>query len=308
MCANPLILKCAPFKLSWKLQKKKSLTPSKRLNNRFSPKIRLPPLKTEPNVLTRLRPFARIIATFPLVLTIGSCVNEAPPQPATVVVTQLVQLLRDPSPDIRRTAALSLGKIADSNSIPALVAALHDPDSQVRAYSAWALGQIGSDVTHEGMVALVGALGDGDPAVKDAAALALWFVDADQTIVDLLNQAFVVSEPATRMAILKALMGISHPSAYDVFVDALDDPDSRVRQAAVAGLGELGDRRAIRYFRKIMLQDPDESVRAEAAYRLGMIGTRAEIPALKKVQETDPAPLVQLWASWALHRIEAPST
>lgn len=258
--------------------------------------------------MTRLRFAVRILSIIPLVLTSVSCINDTPPQPATVVVAQLVELLKDPNPDIRRTAALSLGKIANSNSIPALITALRDPDAQVRAYSAWALGQIGSDLTHEGIVALVGALGDDDPAVKESAALALWFVDADHSIIELLKQAFAVSQPSTRMTILKALMGISHPSAYEVFVKALDDPDARVRQAAVAGLGELGDRRAIRYCRKLVLQDPDESVRAEAAYRLGMLGTRDEIPALRKVQETDPAPLVRLWASWALHRIEAPSS
>ena len=50
-------------------------------------------------------------------------------------------LLQDPHPDVRRTAALSLGKIAESTSIPALVRSLNnDTDAQVREYSAWAIG------------------------------------------------------------------------------------------------------------------------------------------------------------------------
>lgn len=154
-------------------------------------------------------------------------------------------------------------------------------------------------------MALVGALGDEDPEVKEAAALALWFVEPDRSVFDLLEQAFAVSQTPTRIAILKALMGISHPASYALITSALDDADPRVRQAAVASLGELGDRRAVRYLRKMVLQDPDENVRAEAAYRLGMLGTQAEILALKKARETDPAPSVRLWASWALDRIGA---
>src|SRR6266513_4841194 len=53
-------------------------------------------------------------------------------------------VLKDPNPELRRTAAQSLGKIARKEAVPALLNACLDQDPGVRRQAAWALGMIGS--------------------------------------------------------------------------------------------------------------------------------------------------------------------
>ena len=236
----------------------------------------------------------------------AGCTVESPPQPVQTVVPTLITLLQDPSPDVRRTAALSLGKIAEPNSIPALVTSLNnDADARVREYSAWAIGQSGTTLSDEAALALVTALGDEMPNVKHAAAASLEYAQPQKPLLQLLRQAMAISEVETRIAIVRALSEFGTPSAYSLFLQALKDSDPRVRQTAVAGLGELGDPRAIRMFRKILLNDDHEGVRTEAAFRLGKLGTKTEVYSLRKAIQTDPTPNVHLWASWALREIES---
>ena len=215
-------------------------------------------------------------------------------------------LLEDPNPDVRRTAALSLGKIAESNSITALVRSLNnDTDAKVREYSAWAIGQSGTRLSDKAALALVMALGDEIPTVKQAAAASLEQAEPQKNVLRLLREALTISEVETRVAVVHALSEFDTPSAYPLFIQALKDSDSQVRQASVAGLGELGDPRAVRIFRKLLLNDGSEGVRTEAAFRLGKLGTKADVYSLQKAIESDPTPNVHLWASWALREIES---
>ena len=205
---------------------------------------------------------------------------------------------------MRRTAALSLGKIAHPNSIPALITALGDDDALVREYSAWALGQIGPELTEDAAIALIMALGDEASGVKMAASLALGNVEPQKELIRLLKEVLSISEDRTRMVVIYALSQFDIPSTYPLFLAALKDSSPDVRQGAIAGLGELADRRALPYFQKHLLQDPDEGVRIEAAFRLGKVGSKADVWALRTAIQKDLSPNVHLWASWALEEIK----
>ena len=113
-----------------------------------------------------------------------------------------------------------------------------------------------------------------------------------------------ISEVGTRQAVLQVLTDFDRPEAYDLFVKALKDSDPRVRQAAVAGLGELADRKARPLLRKRLRKDADEGVRTEAAFRLGKLGDNADISSLEKAVKTDSSSTVQIWAQWAIQQIE----
>jgi len=232
------------------------------------------------------------------------CIPESQPGEQETVVPILGQLLEDPNADVRRTAALSLGKIAHPDGIPHLITALRDEDTRVREYSAWALGQMGPDLSGEAVIGLINALGDDVPAVKHAVASALGQVEPDPDRVQLLKEVLAISEVETRKAVIQVLTDFDTPSAYEVILPALKDPDPRVRQSAVSGLGELADRRAVPLLRKRLLKDSDEGVRTEAAYRLGKLGDSADISSLKKAMKSDPSSSVQTWAQWALEQIE----
>ncbi|UCE64691.1 MAG: HEAT repeat domain-containing protein [Nitrospirota bacterium] len=239
-----------------------------------------------------------------LAILSGGCIIESTPKEQETVVSTLGQLLEDPSADVRRTAALSLGKISHPDGIPPLINALKNEDPQVREYSAWALGQMGPDLSDEAVNELINALGDEVPAVKHAVASALGQVEPDTDRVQLLKEVLAISEVETRKAVIQVLTAFDTPSAYEVILPSLKDPDPRVRQAAVSGLGELADRRAVPLLRKRLLKDPDVGVRTEAAFRLGKLGDTADVSWLEKARKSDSAATVQIWAQWAIEQIE----
>ena len=234
-----------------------------------------------------------------LLMGSAGCQAEAPVGDPKTVTARLIPLLQDPSPDVRRTAALSLGKIGHSTAVTGLVQALADPDPYVCEYSAWALGQIGEDVNDTAAVRLAGALGDDHPSVKHAAALALGKIGPRPPVIAILTQALVVGESSSRRAVVEALTQLEVKEAFLPLRRVLTDPDPAVRQGAVAALGELGDRRALTAFRERLLFDASPGVRTEAAYRLGKLGDHRELQALDEAARDDASPMVRVWADRA---------
>lgn len=231
------------------------------------------------------------------------CVIESPPEPPETVTERLIPLLTDTQPDTRRTAALSLGKIGDPQSIPALVLALSDPDDQVRQSSAWALGTMGESLSDQSLVALVQHLMDPSDSVRKSVVLALGRTAAHEELLQVLTEAYAISTIDTQRTIIQSLAHFEFPFSYSMYLQALESPDSLTRQSAIAGLGELGDPRGLPFLRIHLLQDPSVGVRSEAAFRLGKLGTSADVVTLKQAMETDPTPNVHFWASWALAQI-----
>jgi HEAT repeat protein len=233
--------------------------------------------------------------------------NSSPTDPGTVV-PRLVELLRDPEPEVRRTAAQALGKIADPGTATPLVDSLSDPDPLVRKYSAWALGNIGEPALKAAGLPLVKALGDSSEEVKEAAAQALGGVvssaGAGQSLVELVMDALRDPTVQTRRAAVSALGLLEAGSAYLALLEALRDDDAAVRQGAVAALGELADRRAIPALGARVLNDPDAGVRAEAAFRLGKFGDGTVIAALRAASAGDSDAGVRRWAAWAVQQMD----
>ena len=231
------------------------------------------------------------------------CIRESPPEPPAKVSQRLTPLLDDPQAEVRRTAAMSLGKISDPDSINGLVKSLADPDQEVRQWSAWALGNLGDHLSQEAIVALIQSLADPSEQVKQTAALALGRTSASEETLKVLKEALRISTPSTQQAIIQGLSHFSFPFSYEIFLEASQSPNPFTRQTALAGLGELGDPRGLPVLRRLLLQDPNVGVRAEAAYRLGKRGGKGEISALQQSRDTDPTPTVHFWASWALGQL-----
>ena len=235
--------------------------------------------------------------------TTFGCQPEATQNAPLTLTATLVEQLQDPSPDIRRTAALSIGKIGHSAGTLGLVQALSDPDHLVRQYSAWALGEIGEEINTDAALALVSVLEDEHPDVKKSAAKALGNVGIRKPMIPLLIEGLRLGKAQSRRAVADVLIHLESQPVYPALIKALDDPDPEVRQSAVAALGELGNRKALPRFRKSVLSDRNIGVRAEAAYRLGKLGDAEDIPFLEKAAKQDPTPTVHLWTTWALNNI-----
>ncbi|MDE3242601.1 MAG: HEAT repeat domain-containing protein [Nitrospirota bacterium] len=235
-----------------------------------------------------------------LLTALGGCVQSPEPSPPEQIVARLVSLLKDPDPVVRRTAALSLGKIAEPDTAASLRDGLFDPDTLVRQHSAWALGNLGEAAIDPAGLVLVQKLNDPSPAVKSTVAQAIGKIGATQGMVELLGDALEEADPATRRAVVQALGWLESPSAYQMLLDALTDEDAAVRQGAVAALGELGDPHALPALRQRLLKDPDVGVRSEAAFRLGKLGDDALLPMLQFISAKDEDANVRRWAAWAV--------
>ncbi|MER3422446.1 MAG: hypothetical protein C4293_03670 [Nitrospiraceae bacterium] len=239
-------------------------------------------------------------------LLVGGCYSTPLPSEPTQIVPSLLKLLTDSSPDVRRTAALSLGKIGAPEAIPALRQALSDPDSLVRQYSAWALGNLGEQARDQAGLVLVGLLRDPSPTVTSTAAEAIGAIGATESMVEFLVDSLQQGPVHTRHAAVKALALLEAPSSYPALVQALADPDAMVRQGAIAALGELSDRRAVPLIIDRLLHDPDSGVRSEAAYRLGILGDQRARSVLESVKVSDPNSIVKRWAGWAIEQLTSP--
>ena len=221
-------------------------------------------------------------------------------------VSRLIVLLQDASAEVRRTAALSLGKIGAVQATHHLVAQLHDPDPRVRQYAAWALGNLGEQLSPAAIPDLIMLLSDADPDVARAAAQAIGKSGAAVAVPPLLY-ALRSDNRVARLAAVEALAWLETPAAYPGLVDRLQDAHASIRQASVAALGELGDPRAVPLIEGRLRQDPDVGVRAEAAYRLGKLGNDCSLTALRSaVEEKSGDERVKRWAQWAIVQLSGP--
>ena len=147
----------------------------------------------------------------------------------------------------RADAAVALGAVRDDpQAVSALGdAARHDPFWGVRVESLTALGRIGGPEAEKQILA-----GATDPApwVRDVAVFELRRFHDDVTIPDKLNE-IAAKDPAYRVraSALGALANLKAPDAFETLNAAVNSksPDDIIREAALRGLGRLGDQRAV---------------------------------------------------------------
>lgn len=77
---------------------------------------------------------------------------------------------------------------------------------------------------------------------------------------------------AVRKSALEALAEIGAACRTAIFKNACQDPDSRVRAAALVVLGNLKDRKNLEFLKDIFQKDPSSRVKAEALTAIGKIG------------------------------------
>jgi aminopeptidase N len=169
----------------------------------------------------------------------------------------------------RAFAARQVAALAADSAIPLLAAAVaRDPFWGVRVQAANGLGWIGGDRT---LTPLRRAAKDADPRVREAALLAM--ARSPSAEGDLLAAARSELSEMAAGAALRALGALRSPRAFDTLARALarESHADRVRTAALAGLGVLGDKRGV----PLALEQAAEG--RAAALRLAAIGALRDL-------------------------------
>jgi len=152
---------------------------------------------------------------------------------------------------------------ADPKTVDALIAALKDGDPGVRQAAAESLGRIGDP---RAVDPLAGLLGDANVEVRRSAVEALGNVE-DARAIPALTRAAADASPVVRREAAEALLSFDEPAAGEPLIKLLGDPDARVRLVALEGLSRQGDRRALAPLSKLV-KDPNVEVRARAVRAL----------------------------------------
>jgi HEAT repeat protein len=202
--------------------------------------------------------------------------------------------LQDKDPNVRAASARAIGnmgRVAEPlGVVPALVSALKDPSDEVRYSAAFALGAIGAgeatpissaelraQTVNAAVPALVEVLdNDQKENVRQEAAQALGYFEADASAAapDL---AKALNDPDSQIrrtatdALIK--MGSSAKAVVPALIGRLSSPQDDGRSNAAEVLGAMGrDAKSAAPSLVPLLKDKDPQVRIEAAAALGKIG------------------------------------
>lgn len=242
-----------------------------------------------------LRP-SHLTALFPLFFLLLGCFQEAPAPSVDRTTAIVISLLHDESAEVRRTAAESLGKIGDQSTVASVLPLLTDPVPVVRVAAAQALGRIGTASNVTVLAALSRALEDPEERVKQAAAMAIAELEPLSSQLKPVVSLVQSSDMHVRRAAIRALLQSDTSHWVPQLLPALHDPDTEVRQGAVAVLeGAPGNPQVRTEIHKRLAHDSSPAVRAEAAYHLGELGGVETRSVLQEALKNDRDKGVRRW-------------
>lgn len=195
------------------------------------------------------------------------------------VIAQYLRETRSPLKWSRAHALRILGELKVPASVPALLAALEDRDPDVRNVAARALGRMKLQAAEE---ALVGLLGKHEQSVS--ARIAAICIEMGARTAPLLIRTLRDGTPKARFWAARILGEIRDGRAARSLGDALLDPDPDVRSSAAWALGAVAERSTASMV-ETALRDPVWYVRAHAAEALGKIGDPSMAASLGRMLE-----------------------
>ncbi|MDE3221352.1 MAG: HEAT repeat domain-containing protein, partial [Nitrospirota bacterium] len=235
-------------------------------------------------------------SVFALTLSLAGCLQDSPHSSRERTVSLLLELLRDERPEMRQTAAESLGKIGYSRAADSLLPLIHDPASVVREASVMALGRLKPTATDGVVVLLTQALEDPVESVRQAAVVAIGEIEPGSRLLKPVVSLLRSSDATIRKAAVQALLQVDSSQWVPALIAAGRDSDAEVRQGIVAAVGEWGGSAVSPWLRERLVHDPSPAVRAEAAYRLGMHSDPDSRAALNTTIAKDADSGVRRWA------------
>jgi HEAT repeat protein len=187
-------------------------------------------------------------------------------------VPSLIKMLENVEEDVRRETERALVLIGEPAVRPLLDALIHE-NAQVRKRSVQTLGLLQSP---EALPAIISALKDSDPLVRQEAALSLAGY-ADPVSVTPLIELLKDEHGYVRMAAVETLCIIGQ-EAIDPLIHALGDGDEQLRQRSSFALVTIGSPAVDRLIDSMQSENP--AVTRSCAWILGRIGDNKAIPHL----------------------------
>lgn len=171
-----------------------------------------------------------------------------------------VLLRLDEPARLRAAAALALGRIGDKIAVPALGEALKDPSPEVRYAAALSLGRLPVD----GVATRLERVLRTDPAWQPryAAAIALGRSRKTFTVASLAESLTSDAAWQVRQQAARSLQDLGTSRAAEALEPALIDPEPSVRAAAGSAIGEIGGNRQLRALVEALKNESEPSVRA----------------------------------------------
>lgn len=179
-------------------------------------------------------------------------------------VEPLLGLLRDPDPEMREVAAVTLRDFPSERAFPGLVEALDDPSEDVRWHAYEALERLGS---REAVGPLLPLLDDPASHIRSGVLRALATLGAEQEVVDAAGTFLTSSNAWERHGAVTALGVLRSEAGIDLLAGCLDDESRSVREEAVLSLLRIGSPGA-RPALERALTDEDAQVRLYATEAL----------------------------------------
>lgn len=156
----------------------------------------------------------------------------------------LTNALNDSNGSVRRNAAWAIGELTNmrggerANAVPRLISLLNDSDEWVRMASVRALGEIRDERAIEN---LIGTLSDAAWKVRELGAWALGEMKEERAVQTLCKMLLEDSNAEARVTAAEALGEIKSSQAVASLNQALNDPETRVRDKARWALSEIED-------------------------------------------------------------------
>lgn len=222
---------------------------------------------------------------------------EALVRHGSATVELLISQLTAEDLEVRRAAAVALGRIGDASATPALVSALSDEPVAIDAANA--LAQIGDPEAVDGLLNL---LGNDDAPVRQAAVSALNSIlppSMSKRIIPLLHDR----DPNVRESAVKIVGYFGYPEAAGALIELSRDENERVRVASIEHLPFVEDTRTVAVVVQALKEEiPD--VRAAAARALGNMDGPEVVPALIEGLSDDDV-WVRYFSARALGRLRS---
>ncbi|MBF0547382.1 MAG: HEAT repeat domain-containing protein [Candidatus Riflebacteria bacterium] len=172
------------------------------------------------------------------------------------------------SEDVQHWALKILSRFGKKGA-PSILRAMKSPNHDARHFACIALGELKE---HQGIPALLKALGDEKWPVRKAASEAL--IKYGEEVIPAIEQIMArTNDEDVRFWAIKTL-GKLGVKAQRILLEALRTGNKQLRYVIAAALGESGDRRVIKVLID-SLADPDWTIRKSATQALAEIGENA---------------------------------